>query len=107
MDTRFNPGIPTMKNEISKVGTSQTARPVTGARKTVEEFKEMFYDAIDNVSDLQRNADDLMTKLAIGETQDLHQVMIAVEEVNLALQLTLQIRNKMLEAYQEIMRMQV
>ena len=80
----------------------------TGNRgpKTVEQFKEMLYDAIDTVSDLQRNADKLMTKLAIGETQDLHRVMIAVE-VNLALQLTLQIRNKMLEAYQEIMRMQV
>ena len=87
--------------------TSPAAKPVARAQETVEEFKEMLYNAIDNVSNLQRNADDLVTKLAIGETQDLHQVMIAVEEVNLALQLTLQIRNKMLEAYQEIMRMQV
>lgn len=107
MVTRFPLDIPAMKNQIDRIGTSQTSRPGAGAQQTVEEFKEMLYDAIDTVSDLQRNADELMTKLAIGETQDIHQVMIAVEEVNLALQLTLQIRNKMLEAYQEIMRMQV
>lgn len=107
MDTRFDLIVPIMKNRISGIGSPQVATPAAGARKTLEDFKDMLYDAIDNVSDLQRNADDLMTKLAIGETQDLHQVMIAVEEVNLALQLTLQIRNKMLEAYQEIMRMQV
>jgi flagellar hook-basal body complex protein FliE len=107
MVTRFPLDIPATKNQISRIGTSPTSRPGAGAQQTVEEFKEMLYDAIDTVSDLQRNADELMTKLAIGETQDIHQVMIAVEEVNLALQLTLQIRNKMLEAYQEIMRMQV
>ncbi len=107
MVTRFPLDIPTVKNQISRIGASQASRPQAGAQRTVEEFKEMLYEAIDTVSDLQRNADELMTKLAIGETQDLHQVMIAVEEVNLALQLTLQIRNKMLEAYQEIMRMQV
>ncbi len=107
MDMQFTRGIPNVTNPIGRVGSYQAARPGTGAQKTAEQFKEMLYDAIDTVSDLQRNADELMTKLAIGETQDLHQVMIAVEEVNLALQLTLQIRNKMLEAYQEIMRMQV
>jgi flagellar hook-basal body complex protein FliE len=96
-----------MSTEIKRVGSPQAIAPEAGAGKTVEQFKEMLYDAIDNVSDLQRNADELMTKLATGEAEDLHQVMIAVEKVNLALQLTLQIRNKMLEAYQEIMRMQV
>lgn len=107
MDTRFPFSIPNVTKEISRIGASPASKPGAGAQQTVEQFKEMLYDAIDNVSDLQRNADVLMTKLVTGETQDLHQVMIAVEEVNLALQLTLQIRNKMLEAYQEIMRMQV
>lgn len=107
MDMRLTRGMPTVSTEIKRIGSPQAVASEVGARKTVDQFKEMLYDAIDNVSDLQKNADELMTKLATGEAEDLHQVMIAVEEVNLALQLTLQIRNKMLEAYQEIMRMQV
>jgi len=78
-----------------------------GAQKTLEDFREMLCNAIDTVSDLQGNANELVQQLATGRTRDLHEVMIAVEEVNLALQLTMQIRNKIVEAYQEIMRMQV
>ena len=42
-----------------------------------------------------------------GKPVDLHQVMIAAEQAGLALQLTVQVRNKIIEAYQEISRMQV
>ena len=45
--------------------------------------------------------------LALGETRDLHEVMVRLEEGRLALQLMLQVRNRVLEAYQEVMRMQV
>ena len=107
MYTHFAREIPNMPKPILNVDFNRPVKSETGTEKTVEQFKEMLHDAIDTVSNLQGNADRLMTQLATGETQDLHQVMIAVEKVNLALQLTLQIRNKMLEAYQEIMRMQV
>jgi flagellar hook-basal body complex protein FliE len=56
---------------------------------------------------MQTRADRLTEKLAAGEVRDIHQVMIAVEQVNIALQLTMQVRNKVIESYQEIMRMQV
>lgn len=46
-------------------------------------------------------------KLARGENVDLHQVMIASQKANITLQATIEIRNKVIEAYQEIMRMQV
>lgn len=45
--------------------------------------------------------------LALGNTSDLHEVMVRLEESRLALQLMLQVRNRALEAYQEVMRMQV
>lgn len=45
--------------------------------------------------------------LALGETQNLHQVMVRLEESRIAFQLMLQVRNRALEAYQEVMRMQV
>lgn len=53
------------------------------------------------------NADHAVHKLALGEGASLHQVMIDMEQAKLSFQLLAQVRNKMLEAYQEVMRMQV
>jgi len=52
-------------------------------------------------------ADQAVRGLAAGETENLHQVMIALEEARLSLQLAAQVRNRLLEAYQEVLRMQV
>ena len=48
-----------------------------------------------------------IAKLAAGEDVDLHQVMLSMQEADIAFQLALQTRNKLVDAYQEIMRMQV
>lgn len=101
MDIKIGSSLQKTLDELSR---SSSAR---GAQGTLEDFKEMLDNAIDTVNDLQRNADQLTQKVATGELKDLHQVMIAIEEVNVALQLTMQIRNKIVEAYQEVMRMQV
>lgn len=45
--------------------------------------------------------------LAVGDAQNLHEVMVRLEESRMALQLALQVRNRVLEAYQDVMRMQV
>lgn len=52
-------------------------------------------------------SDLALTKLATGESGNLHQVMIALESARVSFQLAVQIRNKILEGYHEIMRMQV
>jgi len=52
-------------------------------------------------------ADSALTGLATGETGNIHQVMLALEETRLAFSLMVEVRNKALEAYQDIMRMQV
>lgn len=70
-------------------------------------FSQMLEEAISKVNNLQNKADEMMKKLAAGEVKDIHEVMIALEEANISLQFTLQIRNKVIEAYQEIMRMQI
>lgn len=49
----------------------------------------------------------MAARLAVGEVTDIHQVMIAAEKANIALQLTISIRNQVIEAYQEIGRMQI
>lgn len=52
-------------------------------------------------------SDQLLQRLAMGEVDNLHQVMLSLEEAKLSFQLLVQVRNKLLEAYQDILRMQV
>ncbi|MBS3872620.1 MAG: flagellar hook-basal body complex protein FliE [Firmicutes bacterium] len=70
-------------------------------------FAAQLNEALNEVNALQLKADDMATKLALGQIDDVHQVTIAMEKAALSLQLAVQVRNKMVEAYQEISRMQV
>lgn len=70
-------------------------------------FGQFLQDALQEVNNLQMQSRDMKQQLLTGNVEDLHQVMIAGEKASVALQLTVQIRNKVIEAYQEIMRMQV
>lgn len=62
---------------------------------------------ISKVDALLKNADAASIELATGQTQDLHTVMVALEKANLSLGLTIEVRNKVLDAYNQIMRMQI
>lgn len=70
-------------------------------------FGEILKGHLVEVNQLQTSADASAQKLASGQDKDIHNTMIAMEKADVAFQLTLQVRNKVLEAYQEIMRMQV
>ena len=92
------------------------APPAAGERGTVpagtkggpgKGFGEILRDALASVNRLQVEAERHAEALATGEAADLHSVMIATAKADLALQLTLQVRNRVIEAYQEISRMQV
>ena len=79
----------------------------TSAATAEKSFGNLLMEALDNVNDLQQKADQASTDLATGKIEDISQVVIAAEKAAVALQLTIQVRNKMLESYQEMMRMQV
>ena len=64
-------------------------------------------DALSEVNQLQLASDKQNALLAAGEVQDVSQVIVAGQKAEIALQLTLQLRNRAVAAYQEIMRMQV
>ena len=68
-------------------------------------FGQMLQSALGQVSGLQDHAGQMATAFAQGKTGDIHSVMIASEQATMALQLTTQIRNKAVDAYQEVMRM--
>ena len=70
-------------------------------------FKNLLGRLIRETNDLQNDADRASQQLVAGEATDLHQVMVAVEKASLSLELTLEIRNKLIDAYRELMRMQI
>ena len=70
-------------------------------------FGDFFKESLNEVNDLQLKSRDASINLAAGKVNDISQVVITGEKAGVALQLTLQIRNKVVEAYQEVMRMQV
>lgn len=79
----------------------------TGLAQAGGDFAKFLDNALQQVDALQKNADAASTALATGQAPDIHTVMIALDKANLALSLTVQVRNKALDAYQEIMRMQI
>jgi flagellar hook-basal body complex protein FliE len=68
-------------------------------------FGELLKNSIEEVNHTQIQSDRMTQKLVRGENVDLHQVMIASQKASVTLQTTMEIRNKVVEAYQEIMRM--
>lgn len=70
------------------------------------DFSEYIMKAIDNVSNTEKEAVKLGEMLAVGEVDNLHDVMIASEKANLTLSFAIEVRNKVLAAYNEINRIQ-
>ena len=78
---------------------------IKGTKET--EFKSMVEGFLKEVNGLQKEADASINKFVAGKEVDVHQVMIAAQESNISFQLMLELRNKLLEAYREVMRMTV
>jgi flagellar hook-basal body complex protein FliE len=70
-------------------------------------FAELLGDAIARVQQVQSGAEQEMQKLLAGEPVELHRVMLASEQAGLAADFLMAVRNKVVDAYQEIMRMQI
>ena len=70
-------------------------------------FGQVLQNAIGEVNQAQMRAGDLSSRFAAGEPIDVHQVMIAAQEASVALNLAIQVRNKLVDGYQELMRVSV
>ncbi len=78
----------------------------TGKTGSGNSFASLLGDALKEVNRLQLAADETAARMMAGKAEDIHQVMLANEQARLSLQLAVQVRNKLVEAYQEISRMQ-
>jgi flagellar hook-basal body complex protein FliE len=70
-------------------------------------FAGIINQAINEVKQAQVEADHAIQELATGNEKDIHQTMIALEKAEVSFQLMMQVRNKIVSAYEEIMRMQI
>ncbi len=70
-------------------------------------FVDMLKDSIAKVNTLQSEAGKSTESLVMGETKNIHETMIAIEKANVSFNMMIQVRNKLLSAYEEIMRMQI
>lgn len=75
--------------------------------KTADSFGSLLNNALDKVNEMQLESQEYKKMLAIGEVDNLHDVTIAADKADTALQVVMAIRGKVVEAYKEIMRIQI
>jgi len=93
----------TLKSHLQGLSKPQ-AHPVD---KVGGQFAEALKNSLSAVNQSQIAADRAAEQVAAGESKNLHEAMIKLEEADISMRLMVQVRNKAVEAYQEIMRMQV
>jgi flagellar hook-basal body complex protein FliE len=93
-------------NSVSAVAGIDRALVGETAPRSAD-FSVWLEQQINAVNTQIQTAETQVTQLAAGQTDNLHQVMLSLEKAKLSFELMLQVRNKLLEGYQEIMRMQI
>jgi len=78
-----------------------------GTHKSDTSFGIALKDAISTVNELEKQSNHEIQKLMTGESEDLHNTVIAMQNADLSFQMMMQVRNKIIQAYQEIIRMQI
>jgi flagellar hook-basal body complex protein FliE len=99
---------------MNSIGTLQSAAQMgKGLSSSLEKdtpeigFKDKFAEVLSDINQLQLQSGEMSEKFASGEIEDVHDVMIAAEKASVGLELTIEVRNKLVEAYREIMRTQM
>lgn len=92
-----------LENKNSKIDMN----PAASGNEAGPSFAATLKEAINNVNQVHLDADRKAQELATGKTDDIAGVMLASEKADIALRVMVQVRNKIIDAYQEIMKMQV
>jgi flagellar hook-basal body complex protein FliE len=88
--------------DILKDKTSVTQTPSTG-----DAFAQSLKSAMNDVNDMQETSEKAMSDIATGQVKDLHQAALAIDKAEISMKLMLEVRNKALNAYQQISRTQM
>lgn len=106
MDTQ---GIEQMLNVLRTTAAQASGKTAeTAAAPGATDFAQVLQSSIDKVNQTQQQAEQMTEKIAAGDTsQNLHEVMIALQTASVSFQEMVQVRNKLVTAYQDVMNMQV
>lgn len=98
-----------MITHMNGIGTSMPLRPADSSpvSTAANGFADIIQSTISQVNQAQNNGEAAIQQLNTGKAESLHEVMIAVEEADISLKMLVQMRNKALQAYEEVMRMQI
>ena len=96
-------------NELRNSYLKNSAKMVDDSDKGEkgQSFLDHLRKGLENVNDVQKTAEKMAVNIATGKEQNLHETMLAATHAEMSFQLMVQVRNKVLEAYQEVMRMPV
>ena len=92
--------------KANQITAALPATPSTSAAPT-QSFGDVLTQAVNGVNDKMQTAEVEKAKVMSGDTNNLHQAMLSIQEAGVAFSLMNEVRNKLVESYQEIMRMQV
>lgn len=93
-------------NNFSKAEKSSSANFTSSVKESTNNFTDVLKSSLKKVNDLQTEKQNMVTSFASGETQNVHELMISIQKANLAMNMTSAVRNKALEAYKELTRLQ-
>lgn len=99
---RINPAVANLEQMATSVSQAKGAAP-----EGEGDFAQKLMDVLKEVNSSQHNAKEMQNAFMTGQRVEYHDLMIAMEKASVAMQLTMAVRNKLLEAYQEINRLQV
>ncbi|MGH9663576.1 MAG: flagellar hook-basal body complex protein FliE [Bryobacteraceae bacterium] len=99
--------VPILPSSIAPITPPAISTPPVGAGAPSGAFQSVFNDALSRVEQFQQNAHASVDRFLSGEDEEIHHVALETQKADLSFQLFLQVRNKIVDAYQEVMKLQV
>ncbi len=94
-------------DSVKNLGWDEISPSSLRGDSSVSSFGEVLAQSLEKVNDMQIQADKAVQRLASGESKNIHETMLAMEKADIAFKTMNQVRSKVIDAYREIMRMQV
>ena len=93
-------------NNFAKAERKAQAGTIPAAKPEENAFKDVLANSLEKVNNLQAERSTMIKSFASGESQNVHELMISMQKASLAMNMTSAVRNKVIEAYKELSRMQ-
>ncbi|WP_457592305.1 flagellar hook-basal body complex protein FliE [Hydrogenimonas sp.] len=93
---------------VNRLSSNDLLKNDKGVDKSQESsFGEVLKESLEEVNDLQKKGEEAMSDIATGQVKDLHQAALAIGKAEMSMKLMLEVRNKAINAYKEILRTQI